>query len=101
MNLYHVADIEASRYDHEPDLVCDSEKYKLLWDFKIQNIIDHHIEHNKADIVLLNKEEKSCIIIDVACPFDTRIVRREREKIDNYCDLKYESKRIWFSLSHS
>jgi len=24
--------------------------------------------------------------------FDTRIVSKEREKIDNYCDLKYEIK---------
>ena len=24
-----------------------------------------------------------------------RIVSKEREKIDNYCDLKYEIKQIW------
>ena len=70
----------ANWYDHKPDPVCDSQKYKLLWDFKIQT--DHRIEH-KPDIVLRNKEEKSCIII-VACPFDTKIVSKEREKIDNY-----------------
>ena len=48
-------------YDHKPDPVCDSENYKLLWEFKIQT--DHHIEHNKPDILLLNKEERSCWII--------------------------------------
>lgn len=61
-----------------------------MWNFKIQK--DHRIEHNKPDIVLLNKEEKSCNIIDVACPFDTIIVSKERLKIVNYCDLKYEIK---------
>ena len=32
------------------------------------------------------------INIDVACPFDTRVVSKQRQKIDNYCDLKYEIK---------
>ena len=73
--------------------VCESERYKLLWDFKIQN--DRHIDHNKPDIALLDKEEKICLIIDVACPFDTRIDSKEREKIENYHNLKHEMKRIW------
>ena len=64
----------------------------MLWDFKTQT--DHHIGHNRPDIVLVNKEEKSCTIIDVACPFDTRVLCKEREKINNYWDLKYEIKQI-------
>ena len=72
--------------------MCESERYKLLWDFKIQT--DRHSDHNKPDIVLLNKEGESCLIIDVACPFDTRTVRK-REKKGNYHDLKQEMKRIW------
>ena len=70
-------------YDHKPDPVGDSEQFKLLWNFKSQT--DHHIEHKKSDIVLLNKEEKSCTVI--ACPFGTKIVRKERERIDNYSDF--------------
>ena len=31
--------------------------------------------------------------MDVACLFDTRIVKKEREKVDRY-ELKYELKRI-------
>ena len=34
-------------------------------------------------------------LIDVACPFDTRVLCKEREKINNYWDLKYEIKQIW------
>ena len=71
----------------------DSERFKLLWDFKIET--DHHIEHNKPDILLLNKEGRSCWIIDIACPFDIRIVNKEREKVENYHDLKIEIKLIW------
>ena len=63
-----------NRYDHKPDPICDSEKYKLLLDFKIQT--DQRMDHNKPHIVLLNKEERSCLVIDVVCSFDTR--RRSR-----------------------
>ena len=52
----------------------------MLWDSSIQT--DHEIEHNKPNIVLLNKDDKSCTIIDVACPFDIRIVNEGREKLE-------------------
>ena len=70
---------EPNWYDHKPNPVCESERYKLLWNFKIQT--DRHIDHNKPDIVLLNKEGESCLIIDVAYPFATRIDSKEREKL--------------------
>ena len=34
-------------------------------------------------------------VIDVACPFDTRIVEKEREKIDHYQYLKVEIQKMW------
>ena len=64
-------------YDHKPDSICDSKKYKLQWDFKIQT--DQHMDNNKPDIVLLNKEERFCLIIDVAFPFDTRVGTQQRK----------------------
>ena len=66
---------------------------KMLWDFKIQT--DNKIEHNKPDIVVLDKIERKCLIIDVACPFDIRVKDKEKEKIENYQGLKREVKRIW------
>ena len=34
-----------------------------------------------------------CFIVDVACPFDTRIAEKETEKIDHYQDLKRGSEK--------
>ena len=34
-------------------------------------------------------------MLDVACPFDIRV--KEKEKIDNYQDLKREFRQIWKS----
>ena len=71
----------------------ENDQVKLLWDFRIQT--DHHFDHNRPDIVVLEKASRVCQIIDVACPFDTRIVEKEREKIDHYQDLKVEIQKMW------
>ena len=44
-------------------------------------------------------DQRKCLIIDVACPFDIRVKDNEKEKIENYQDLKLEVKRIWKLLS--
>ena len=64
----------AKSYEHFVDkemAVLENEKVKLLWDFSIQTEIK--IDHNKPDLVLLDKKEKTCYVIDVACHFDTRV----------------------------
>ena len=80
-------------YDHTPEPVLESEKVKILWDFKIQT--DHKLEHNRPDIVVMNKVNKVCHIIDIACPFDTRVSKKEQEKVEVYQDLKREITRLW------
>ena len=71
----------------------ESTNNKLPWDFKIQT--DNEIEHNKPDIVVLDKIKRKCLVIDVACPFDIRLKDKEKQKIENYEDFKRELKRIW------
>ena len=58
--------------------VLQSDEVQLLWNFSIQ--IERRIEH-KPDIVVFQKKQKACIVIDVACPFGTRIKKKEQEKI--------------------
>ena len=65
-------------------------------------IMSKNVEHNNTttltierDIVSLDKMERKCLIIDVACLVDTRVKDKEKEKIENYQDLKRELKRIW------
>ena len=73
--------------------VLENDEVKLLWDFSIQT--EKRIEHKKPDIVVLDKKQKLYLIIDVACPFDTRIKKKEQEKIEYYNDLKYEILKCW------
>ena len=60
----------------------------MLWDFAIQT--DKKLEHNKPDLTIVDKEKKICYIVDVACPFDSRICSKEKEKEEKYNKLKYE-----------
>ena len=65
----------------------------MLWDFRIQT--DHQIEHNRPDVVVLDKIERSCYVIDIACPFDARVLEKEKEKVEKYQELKREIWKIW------
>ena len=56
---------------------------------------DHYIECWKPDIVVVEKEEKKCIIIDIAIPGDHRVGAKEKEKIEKYDNLKWEVKKMW------
>ena len=55
--------------------MLENDQVKVLWDFKIQT--DLHLDHNRPDIFVLEKNERVCYIIDVACPFDMRVLEKE------------------------
>ena len=80
-------------YTHKPEKVLESEECKILWDFPIQT--DKTLKHNRPDITVIEKKTKNCPLIDPACPFDTRIEKKDEEKCSNYYDLKYEIARMW------
>ena len=46
------------------------------------------IAERRPDIAIFTKMEKTAIIIDVAIPGDTRIIDKEKEKIEKYQNLK-------------
>ena len=71
----------------------ENDQVKLLWHFKIQT--DHQTDHNRPDVVVIQKASRVCQIIYVACPFDIRITEKEREKTDHYQDLKVEIQKMW------
>ena len=80
-------------YSHEPERVLENEDCKLLWDFPIQT--DKKLDHNKPDIVCVDKKAQETLLIDPACPFDHRIVTKEGEKLTNYNKLEYELMKLW------
>ena len=71
--------------------IMEKDCVKLLWDFYVQ--CDNIIEAGRP--VILNKFEKSCIIVDISVPGDSRIKNKEKEKIEEYQGLRRELCRIW------
>ena len=56
--------------------------------------MDRQIEHWRPDIVVMEKNTKKCLIIDVACPVDNVILKRNK-KLNNYSKLRLEIARMW------
>ena len=80
-------------FEIQPDRVIENEKYKILWNLQIMT--DHEVNHNKPDIVFLDKTEKTVLIIDIAIPMDRNVVTKRFEKLRNYTNLAIELKNSW------
>ena len=80
-------------YEHVPEPVLENERCKILWDFTIQT--DHVIEAKRPDMIVVEKRNKCCKIIDFAIPYDSRIEEKEVEKVVKYQDLARELKKLW------
>ena len=54
---------------HKPESVLKNETHKILWDFEIKT--DHLIPAKRLDLVLINKKERTCQLVDFAVPADS------------------------------
>ena len=66
---------------------------KILWDRTIQTA--RTVEHNRPDIILIEKKENKWLLIDVAVPCDFNIVKTEEWKVEKYQDLAFEISRMY------
>ena len=57
--------------------------------------IDRFIAANKPDIVLKNKRDKTCLLIDMTIPLDTDTSVKTTETLTKYKDLEIEVERMW------
>ena len=80
-------------YMHEPEKVTKVEDNVIMWDKTI--LTDRTILANRPDLVILNKNEKNCLIVDVAVPDDVNVLKKETEKRLKYKDLQIEISRMW------
>jgi len=80
-------------YDHRAEKVLENETHKLLWDFDIKT--DKVISARRPDLLLVDKANRTAVIVDVAVPGDSRVKAKEEEKKDKYQDLAIEIQRLW------
>ena len=58
-------------YEHEPQTVTEKDKITILWNMPIQT--DREIKANGPEIIINNKQEKSCLLIDMSNPTEKNI----------------------------
>ena len=56
---------------------------------------DHLISARRPDLIIINKKEWICKIVDFAVATDHRIKQKDCEKKDKYLDLAKELKKLW------
>jgi len=72
-----------------PKPVYEEGDVTVLWNQAV-----HTVTANRLDIIIKNKKEKTCTLVDVAIPAD-RNVQKEAEKKLKYKSLGTEIQRMW------
>jgi hypothetical protein len=50
---------------------------------------------NRPDTIVKNKEDITCLLIDVAIPSDKNVIQKEAEKKLKYKNISIEIQRMW------
>lgn len=80
-------------YEHKPEKVVDINETTILWDVPV--ITDRNIAANRPDIIVHNRRERTCLLIDISNPGDANVCLKESEKLCKYKDLQIEISRMW------
>jgi hypothetical protein len=62
-------------HTHTP--VCEHEDVTLLWNQGVHT--DREVTANRPDIIIKNKKEKTCVLIEVVIPVDRNVTQKEAE----------------------
>ena len=76
-----------------PKPVYEEGDVTVLWNQAVHT--DREVTANRPDIIIKNKQEKTCTLIDVAIPADRNVVQKEAEKKLKYKGLCIEIQRMW------
>ena len=77
-------------YEETPDEIRRSEdgNYEIWWDRKV--VTPTHMEHNRPDVVVIDRVSGKWILVDFSVPFDKNVVKTEKVKVDKYAKLAHE-----------
>ena len=92
-NHYGIEVEAAHWYEHHPPAVVEQGNVNVLWDFPINT--DRTIKANRPDIIVKDRLEKTCLLIDMRVPSDRIIAVKEFDKLSKYKDLEIEIQKMW------
>ena len=76
-----------------PKPVYEEGDVTVLWNEAVHT--DSEVTANRPNIIIKNKKEKTCTLIDEAIPADRNVVQMEAEKNLKYKSLCIEIQRMW------
>lgn len=80
-------------YKYNPAPVMEANNTIIYWDRPI--FTDKTVAFNRPDIVLIDRNKKEAILVDIAVPLTHNLKKTETEKITKYEDLALEIKQMW------
>ena len=85
---HFLVDTTENWYEHKPEVVTGGPGFTILWDFPIHT--DRTIQANRPDIVVKDKQEKTCLNIEMSVPSDKNVSAKVFDKMSKYKDLEIE-----------
>ena len=78
-----------------PEKIRTSEckRYEIWWDRSVET--PKKLDHNRPDMVLIDKKDKKWLIIDFAVPNDKNILKTCKTKIDKYSELSSQVRKTY------
>jgi hypothetical protein len=78
-------------YIYKPERCLENDK--LYFDRTVST--DIHIQHNRPDIIILNKQQKQAYLLDIAVPNSHNITQTYNTKINKYLELSVAMRNLW------
>ena len=76
-----------------PPPIWTNDHLEIWWDIHIKTVPT--VKHNKPDIVVWDKDNKICNIVDICVPLDENVHAQEKTKNDIYVQLAVALKRMY------
>ena len=76
-----------------PKPVYEEGDVTVLWNQTVHT--DRDVTANRPDIIIINKKEKTCTLIDVAILAYRNVMQKEAEKMLKYKSMCIEIQRMW------
>ena len=80
-------------YEHEKKTVTENNEAIILCDMPIQS--DREIKANRSDIVVKDKKQRTCQLIEKSVPTERNNSIKTTEKFSKYKDLEIEVEKMW------
>lgn len=78
---------------YTPQTLLETEHIKVYWDFAV--FTDQGVEHNRPDMIVWYKTEKTAVLIDFSIPMDQNLAKAYQGKIRKYEPLARQIRDIW------